>query len=89
MLPLVFVFCFGVLNFAAHKALIESGHLMRTQVPWFFHALGGRLGLVVEFTMLLGAMIMAAAGSVGWAWTYALYTALNGFSAWLIFSRRI
>jgi hypothetical protein len=89
MLPIVFVFCFGVLNFAAHKAMIESGHPMLAQVPWFFQSLGGRLSLVVEFAMLLGAMIMAAAGSVGWAWVYAFYTALNGLSAWLIFSGRL
>ncbi|HUD30519.1 MAG TPA: hypothetical protein VMQ93_16745 [Novosphingobium sp.] len=89
MLPFVFVFCFGVLNFAAHKAVIDSGHPMLAQIPWFFQSLGGRLGLVVEFAMLLGAMIMAASGSAGWAWVYALYTGLNGLSAWLIFSRRL
>ncbi|WP_404479467.1 hypothetical protein [Novosphingobium sp. BL-52-GroH] len=89
MLSIVFVFCLGVLNFAAHKAVIESGHPMLAQVPWFFQSLGGRLSLVVEFAMLLGAMIMAAAGSVGWAWIYAFYTGLNGLSAWLIFSGRV
>lgn len=89
MLSIVFVFCFGVLNFAAHKAVIESGHPMLAQVPWFFQSLGGRLSLVVEFAMLLGAMIMAAAGSVGWAWAYGFYTGLNGLSAWLIFSGRV
>lgn len=89
MLPIVFVFCFGVLNFAAHKAVIESGHPMLVHVPRFLQSLGGRFGLVVEFAMLLGAMIMAAAGSAGWAWLYAVYTALNGVSAWLIASRRL
>jgi hypothetical protein len=89
MLPFVFVFCFGVLNFAAHKAVIDSGHPMLAQVPWLFQSLGGRLGLVVEFVMLLGAMIMAAAGSAGWAWVYALYTGINGLSAWLISSGRL
>jgi hypothetical protein len=89
MLSIVFVFCFGVVNFAAHKAVIESGHPMLAQVPWFFQSLGGRLSLVVEFAMLLGALIMAAAGSAGWAWVYAFYTGLNGLSAWLIFNRRL
>lgn len=89
MLGFVFVFCFGVLNFAAHKAKLESGHPMLSHLPWFFQPLGGRLSLVVEFAMLLGAMVMAAAGSAGWAWIYALYTLLNGFSAWLIFSGRL
>lgn len=89
MTPLIFVFCFGVINFAAHKAVLESGHPMLAHVPWFFQVLGGRLSLIVEFAMLLGAMIMAAAGSAGWAWLYAFYTALNGFSAWLVFSGRV
>lgn len=84
MLPLAVVFCLGVLNFAAHKAVLESGHPMLAQVPWLFQPLGGRLSLIVEFAMLLGAMIMAAAGSSGWAWTYAGYTALNALAAWLI-----
>lgn len=89
MLPLVVVFCLGILNFAAHKAVLESGHRLLAQVPWLFRPLGGRLSLLVEFTMLLGAMIMAAAGSFGWALVYAAYTALNGFSAWLIVSGRM
>ncbi|PNU01834.1 hypothetical protein A8V01_11640 [Novosphingobium guangzhouense] len=89
MAPLILVFCFGIVNFAAHKALLESNHPMLAQVPWFFQALGGRLSLVVEFVMLLGVMIVAAAGSTGWALLYALYTALNGVSAWLIFSGRV
>lgn len=84
-----FVFCMGVLNFMAHKAVLESGHPMLAQVPWLFQPLGGRLSLVVEFVMLLGALIMAAAGSSGWTALYAIYTALNGLSAWLIASGRV
>ncbi|MCT2401278.1 hypothetical protein [Novosphingobium mangrovi (ex Huang et al. 2023)] len=89
MSALVIVFCLGVFNFAAHKAVLESHHPMLAQVPWLFQPLGGRLSLIVEFAMLLGAMIMAAAGSVGWAWVYAFYSVLNGLSAWLIASGRV
>ena len=89
MLPLLFVFCFGVLNFAAHKAVIDSGHQMLAQIPWFFRPLAGRLSLVVEFVMLVGAMMMAGHGWDGWTWTYAFYTGLNSVSAWLIFSGRL
>lgn len=89
MLGIIVVFCLGVVNFAAHKAVLESGHPILAQVPWFFRPLGGRLSLVVEFAMLLGALVMVASGSVGWAWIYALYTGLNGISAWLIFSGRV
>ncbi len=86
---LTLVFILGVVNFAAHKAVLESGHPMRAQVPWYFQPLGGRLSLVVEFVMLLGAMVMVAAGAQGWAWVYLVYTALNALSAWLIHSGRL
>ncbi|GFE75893.1 MULTISPECIES: hypothetical protein [Novosphingobium] len=86
---LVVVFFLGIFNFAAHKAVLESGHSMLSQVPWYFQPLGGRLSLIVEFAMLLGAMIAVAGGSAGWAWVYVLYSALNGLSAWLIFSGKV
>lgn len=82
-------FCLGVLNFAAHKAVLESGHPMLSQIPWLFQPLGGRLSLIVEFVMLLGALIMVASGSWGWALLYLLYSAVNGTAAWLIFSGRV
>lgn len=81
---LVIVFFLGVLNFAAHKAVLESRHPMLAQVPWMFKPLGGRLSLMVEYVMLLGAMVMVASGSTGWALLYLLYSALNGLAAWLI-----
>lgn len=66
--------------------MLESGHALLSQVPWFFGPLGGRLSLVVEFAMLLGAMIAVAGHSTGWTWIYLLYSLLNGLSAWLISS---
>lgn len=86
---LAIIFCLGIVNFTAHKAVLESGHQILASAPWLFKPLGGRLSLAVEFVMLLGAMVMVGSGSAGWGWIYALYSALNGFSAWLIFSRRI
>ncbi|HVR90081.1 MAG TPA: hypothetical protein VHG29_03160 [Novosphingobium sp.] len=82
-------FLFGIVNFALHKAVLESRHPLLGQVPWFYHLLGGRFSMGVEFAMLLGAMLMIAAGSTGWAWGYAVYSLANGLSAWLILSRRI
>ncbi len=83
------LFLLGIANFAMHKAVLESGHPLLGQMPWFFHMLGGRFSLVVEFLMLLAAMLMAAAGSVAWAWGYAIYSVFNGISAWLILTRRV
>ena len=88
-MAILVAFLFGIANFALHKAVLASGHPLIGQVPWFYHLLGGRFSLMVEFVMLLGAMLMISQGSTGWAWGYAIYSLVNGFSAWLILSRRI
>lgn len=86
MLALVLVFCFGVVNFAAHKAVLESGHAMLGQVHWLVRPLGGKLSFLVEYALLVGAMVVVAAGSQGWALLYAAYTGVNVIAAWLILS---
>lgn len=91
-MAIVIVFLLGIVNFAAHRAVLESGHPLVDAMPQAIRALGrmlgGRLSLVVEFVMLLGAMWMVDAGSTGWALAYLGYSALNGLSAWLILSGR-
>jgi hypothetical protein len=89
MAALLLTFLLGIGNFAVHKAVLESGHPMLGQMPRLLRAPRGRASLVVEFLVLLGAMLLVGAGSRGWAWAYAGYTALNGFAAWLILSRRV
>ncbi len=88
-MALIIAFFLGISNFAAHKAVLESHHPLLAQVPWFLQALGGRFSLALEFIMLLGSMLMIAGGSDGWAVFYALYSAFNALSAWLIVSGRI
>jgi len=83
------LFVLGIANFAMHKAVLESRHPLLGRVPWFFHLLGGRFSLLVEFLMLLAAMLMVAAGSAGWAWIYAAYSAANVLGAWLILTGRV
>ncbi|WP_363321468.1 hypothetical protein [Novosphingobium sp.] len=85
----IVTFLLGVGNFALHRAVLDSGHPLLAQAPWLFQALGGRVSLAIEFTMLLTAMLMVAAGSTGWAWFYLGYSAINGLSAWLILSGRV
>ncbi len=86
---ITFLFLFGVANFAMHKAVLESGHPLLERMPWFFHMMSGRFSLVVEFVMLLSALLLVANGSPGWAWTYAAYSVLNALSAWLILTGRM
>jgi len=88
-MAILLLFMLGIGNFAMHKAVLESGHPLLDQMPWFFHMLGGRIGLGVEFVLLAGAMLMVADGSQAWAWGYGIYTAVNCCSAWLILADRL
>ncbi|MFT4026457.1 MAG: hypothetical protein QM676_06615 [Novosphingobium sp.] len=90
-MAITLLFFLGIGNFAMHKAVLESRHALLGRTPWFVHLLGGggKFGLGVEFLVLLGAMLMVADGSAGWAWGYALYSAANGVAAWMILSNRV
>ena len=88
-MAILFLFLLGIGNFAMHKAVLESGHPLLGQVPQYFHLLGGRFSMFVEFFMLVGSMLRVSQGSAGWAWGYAAYSGVNGLSAWLILSGRI
>lgn len=79
----------GVGNFAMHKAVLESRHPLLGQVPWLVNPFGRKVGLVVEFVLLLGALLLIAAGRSAWGWVYFGYTVFNGLAAWAILSRRI
>lgn len=86
--PVMIVFVLGVGNFAAHKAVIASGHPALAQMPWY-NMLGGRFSLGLEFLILLGAMLLAADGSLGWVIGYFIYSAFNFIAAWLILKGRV
>ncbi|MBB4857833.1 hypothetical protein HNO88_001147 [Novosphingobium chloroacetimidivorans] len=85
-MAIVIVFLLGIANFAAHRAVLESGHPLVDLVPRPFQLLGGRMSLIVEFALLLGALWMVSVGSTGWATAYLGYSAMNGLAAWLILS---
>jgi hypothetical protein len=87
-MAILVVFLLGIANFAAHKAVVESGHPLLGQLP-FFHLLGGRFSMAIEFLMLLGAMLMAGSGSMSWGWLYGAYSVMNGLSAWLIVNGKV
>ena len=89
MTALIVTFLLGAGNFAMHKAVLESGHPLLGRMPWFVQMLDGRGTLVVEFFVLLGAMLFVGTGNAGWAWAYAGYTLLNAVAAWLILTRRV
>lgn len=82
---ILLTFLLGVGNFAMHKAVLESRH----PLPWFVHLLGGKVSLMTEFALLLGALLLVAEGYPAWGWAYLTYSLLNGFAAWLILTRRV
>jgi hypothetical protein len=86
---IIFVFLLGIGNFALHQAVLKSRHPILTQMAWLVDGLGGRASLVLEFVLLVVALLLAAAGHPGWTLVYVGYSVLNALSAWLILSNRI
>tara|TARA_B000000460_G_scaffold178972_1_gene127881 strand:+ start:456 stop:722 length:267 start_codon:yes stop_codon:yes gene_type:complete len=88
-MAIVAIFLLGIGNFAMHKAVLESGHRMLSQVPGYVHMLGGKAPLLTEFLVLLAAMLLASTGWTWVLWAYCGYSALNGIAAWLILTDRL
>jgi hypothetical protein len=88
-MAILITFLLGVANFALHKAVLECGHPLIAQMPWFVHMLGGRISFASEFLVLLAALLLVANGHPGWGIAYLGYSGFNALAAWLIISRRI
>lgn len=86
---LLLTFLLGIGNFAVHKAVLESGHPLLSTTPLFAGTFGGRVSLLLEFLVLLGALLLVGGGYTGWSWAYCGYSAFNGLAAWLILTRRV
>ncbi|MEP2735297.1 MAG: hypothetical protein ABJP34_03280 [Erythrobacter sp.] len=89
MIMVLIAFLLGVGNFALHKAVLESGHPLLGQMPSFVQSMGGRASLIMEFVILVAAMLLVWNGWPAVLWGYFAYTAFNGLSAWLILSGKI
>lgn len=86
-MAIAIVFLLGIANFALHRAVLGSGHVVvramaRPGGP------GGMFTLALEFVLLLAALL-ATTASASWAWAYALYSLCNGAAAWAILTGRI
>lgn len=88
-MALLVVFLLGIGNFAMHSAVMDSGHPLIGRMPWFYHALGGRFSMVVEFLVLIGALLFAASAGSAAAAIYIAYSLLNAVATWLILTGRI
>lgn len=88
-MSLIVTFILGVVNFALHKAVLESRSPLLDQLAYSIHRAGARIGLGVEFVVLLAAMLLVANGHPSWGWAYFGYSLVNGIGAWLILDRRL
>ena len=89
-MAIAILFLCGIANFALHRAVLESGHVMvRSLVSGLIARLGaGTITLGLEFAVLVVAMLAANADPL-WAWAYAGYSAINAAAAWAILTGRI
>lgn len=88
-MAIAFLFVLGIGNFTLHKAVLESGHPLIDRMNWFTGGREGRGSLLIEFLVLLSAMLLAANGWTWAVWFYLGYSALNALAAWLILGGRI
>lgn len=88
-MAIAIVFLLGIGNFFMHRAVMESGNAIVRSLMGVGGTTGPRVMMAVEFGLLLLALLLVAEDHAVWAWAYALYTAANALSAWLILSRRI
>ena len=83
------IFIMGIGNFALQQAVLRSGHPMLAQLPAALVGAGGRGLQLLEFVVLLAALLLAANGYPGIAFVYAIYTLANGLAAWLVLTGRV
>lgn len=88
-MALAIVFLCGICNFAAHRAVIASGHPLVRQMHRATVLLRPPVTLGVEFGALLVALLVVAQGSTDWAWAYVLYTLGSGWTAWALLTGRM
>ena len=88
-MALIVVFLLGMGNFACHRAVIESGHRMITDMPPRTLQVARISSLVFEFALLCGAIYAARSGALHWIWLYAGYFCINAAAAWSVVTRRI
>ena len=83
-------FLLGITNFALHKAVIESRHPFVEDSKLYFGRHFGKHGsYILEFVILVGALVFAAGGSWLALIVYIFYTSLNVLAAWMLLSGKV
>jgi hypothetical protein len=87
--PTIIIFVLGIGNFAANRAVFESGHPVLASLPHSSRLLGQRAALITEFAVLFFALLLSVEGWPGFVWAYCGYSAFTAIAAWLILSGRV
>lgn len=88
-MAIVIAFALGIINFTAHRAVVESGHPLLAGLQSGTFGAARWASFALEFGVLLAAMLAIDSDQPGWLWLYVGYTIANAGAAWAIFSRRI
>lgn len=82
---LIAIFIAGIANFALHRWLLESGHvLVVNAVAPIQRVLGRHATYVIEFALLAGALAWATRSWFPPMMLYGAYTAINAATvAWI------
>ena len=89
MADLFVLFVLGVVNFAVHKAVLESGHPLIEQLGWMRRVVIVPVSLWVEYAVLLTALAFAQNGWGGAVFAFSAYTAFNAATGWFVLSGRL
>jgi hypothetical protein len=84
-IALIAIFFAGIGNFAMHRWLLESGHpMVATAIAPVQRVMGRHATYVLEFGLLVGAMLLSVQNWFVGLCLYGVYTALNAATiAWL------
>ncbi|PXW72916.1 hypothetical protein C7451_11137 [Blastomonas natatoria] len=86
----ILIFLCGIINFALHKATMESGHPMAAQMHALFQGfMRGWGSYMLEYLILLSALGFAALGYTIALPAYIVYTGMNGLAGWAILTGKI
>lgn len=89
MVFIIVTLLLGMGNFAWHRAVLESGHRMVSDMPPESRRTFRLFSLALEFLLLCGALYAVRLGHTHWLWAYLGYSAINAGAAWLILKRKI
>lgn len=81
IIAFIAIFCAGIANFAMHRAFVESDDpMVQAMVRPFLDRVGPYFTYSVEFTLLLGAFLLASRNWFVGLLLYGLYTIVNAIA---------